>query len=61
MSGGWFMKRNRQQHNPKSLKTQLPKSLSTSKEQFRHRDRGIHSGRAIALRAAAKPIAQGNR
>lgn len=44
------MKRNRQQYNPKSLKTQLPKSLSTSKDQFRHRDRGIRSGRAIVNR-----------
>lgn len=43
------MKRNRQQPYPKSLKTQLSKSLSTSREQFRHRDRGIHSGRAIGI------------
>ncbi|AFY75853.1 hypothetical protein Ple7327_0393 [Pleurocapsa sp. PCC 7327] len=40
------MKRNRQQYNPKSLKTRLPKPLSPSREQFRHRDRGIRSGRA---------------
>jgi hypothetical protein len=50
MSGGRFMKRNRQQPYPKSLKTQLPKTLSTAREQFRHRDRGIRSGRAIVNR-----------
>jgi hypothetical protein len=42
------MKKNRQQSEPKHLKQQPPKALSSSRVKFRHRDRGLNAGRVRA-------------